>query len=130
MLSKGAGNLKYKILKNLDNVKASEIDQVSAEFLKDGAPVIAIHLVNIINRYNIINEIPSALSDIYLYADDFSIFYQHKDVAEIENFLNKELGNMFDWLVDNKLSIHFGILMKIKLIVFFSVRKKPWRSFT
>ena len=58
MHSKGAGNLKYKILKNLYNVKASGIDQVSAEFLKDGAPVIAIHLVNIINRYNIINEIP------------------------------------------------------------------------
>ena len=47
-----------KILKNLDNAKASGIDQVSAKFLKDGAPVIAIYLVNLINRYNIINEIP------------------------------------------------------------------------
>ena len=38
-----------KILKNLDVTKASGIDQTSARFLKDGAPVIAIHLANIIN---------------------------------------------------------------------------------
>ena len=36
-----------KVLKTLDSTKASEIDQISV--LKDGAPVIAIHLANIIN---------------------------------------------------------------------------------
>ena len=36
-----------KILKNLDVSKASGADQISAKFLKDGAPVIAIHLANI-----------------------------------------------------------------------------------
>ena len=39
----------YKILKNLDVTKPSEIDQISAKFLKDGALVIAVHLVNIVN---------------------------------------------------------------------------------
>ena len=34
---------------NLDVVKSSGIDKISATFLKDGAPVIAIHLANIIN---------------------------------------------------------------------------------
>ena len=38
-----------KILKNLDVAKASGIDQISAKFLKDGAPVIAIHLANMVN---------------------------------------------------------------------------------
>ena len=38
-----------KISENLDVAKASGIDQISAKFLKDGAPVIAIHLANIIN---------------------------------------------------------------------------------
>ena len=38
-----------KILKNLDVAKASEIDQISANFLEDGAPVIAINITNIIN---------------------------------------------------------------------------------
>ena len=33
-----------KILKNLNVAKASGIDHISVEFLKDGAPVIAIHL--------------------------------------------------------------------------------------
>ena len=38
-----------KILKNFDVVKTSGIDQISARFLKDGTPVIAICLANIIN---------------------------------------------------------------------------------
>ena len=56
-----------------------------------------------------INDIPQALSNThtYLYAGDTSIFCQHKDVTEIENVLNKEFRNVCDWLVDNKLSMHF-----------------------
>ena len=38
-----------KLLKNLDVPEASEIDQIFARFLKDGPPVIAIYLANIIN---------------------------------------------------------------------------------
>ena len=37
------------ILKNFDVAKASRISQISAKFLKDGVPVIATHLTNIIN---------------------------------------------------------------------------------
>ena len=44
----------------------------------------------------------------YLYADDNSNFYQHKDVAEIENVLNKESAHVCEWFADNKLSLHFG----------------------
>ena len=38
-----------KILKNLDVAKAFGIDQISARFLKEGAPVIANNVANIIN---------------------------------------------------------------------------------
>ena len=40
-----------------------------------------------------INYIPQAPSDsqIYSYANDTSIFYQHKDVTETENILSKNL---------------------------------------
>ena len=38
-----------KILDNLDVAMASGVDQISAKFLKDCAPVTAIHLANIIN---------------------------------------------------------------------------------
>ena len=34
--------------------------------------------------------------------------YQHRDVEEIEKQLNKDFENICYWLVDNKLSIHFG----------------------
>ena len=48
-----------KILKNLDVVKTSGIDQISARFLKDCAPVTAIHLANIINLSIKLDTFPS-----------------------------------------------------------------------
>ena len=71
-----------------------------------------------------INDIPQALpdSDTYLYADDTSIFYQYKDIAEIENVLNKEFENVCKWFVD--------ILVKIKLISLFLVRNNTDRGLT
>ena len=70
-----------------------------------------------------INDIPQALSDshTYLYANDTNIFYQHKDVTEIENDLNKESANVCKWFVDNKLSIHFD-KDKTKCILFSKVK--------
>ena len=57
-----------------------------------------------------INDVSQALAytHMYLYADDTSIFCQHRDVRESKNVLNKEFANVCDWFVDNKLSIHFG----------------------
>ena len=71
-----------------------------------------------------INDIPQALpdSDTYLYVDDTSIFYQYKDIAEIENVLNKEFENVCKWFVD--------ILVKIKLISLFLVRNNTDRGLT
>ena len=48
-----------KILKNLDVAKAPGLDQISARFLKDGAPVISIHLANIINLSIKLDTFPS-----------------------------------------------------------------------
>ena len=36
------------------------------------------------------------------------IFYQHQDFTKIKNVSNKTFANVWDWFVDNKLSIHFG----------------------
>ena len=46
--------------------------------------------------------------DLFLFADDSCLVYQHKDVKEIERNVNKNLPNVCHWFVDNKLSIHFG----------------------
>ena len=40
---------------------------------------------------------------------------------EIKNVLNKEFANLCEWIVDNKLSIHFD---EETLNTFFLVRKK------
>ena len=66
-----------------------------------------------------VNDLPQLLSDAgsYLYADDNCIFYQHEDVENIENVLNKEFSSLCQWFIDNKLSIHFGE-NKTKSIVF------------
>ena len=57
-----------------------------------------------------INDIPQALPAVHtqLYADDTSMFYQDKGIMEIENVLNNESANVWEWFVDNELSIHFG----------------------
>ena len=43
-----------------------------------------------------------------LYADDSCLLFQHKNVTERKKQLTKDFSNICDWLVDNKLSIHFG----------------------
>ena len=46
--------------------------------------------------------------DLFLCVDDLYPVCQHKDINEIQKQLNEDLFNICDWLVDNKLSIHFG----------------------
>ena len=56
-----------------------------------------------------VNDMPQAVkSNLFLYADDSSLMYQHRDVNEIEKQLNKDFENVWDWFVDSKLSVHFG----------------------
>ena len=44
--------------------------------------------------------------DLYLFADDSCLVYMGKDIKDIEDNLNYYL---WDWFVENKLSIHFGM---------------------
>ena len=46
--------------------------------------------------------------DLYLYADDSCLLFQHKNDTEIKKQLTKDFSNTCDWFVDNKLSIDFG----------------------
>ena len=45
--------------------------------------------------------------DLFLYADTCLLF-QHKDLEQIKEEPTKNFSNLYDWFVDNKLSIHFG----------------------
>ena len=70
-----------------------------------------------------VNDIQHAVDcDLFLYADDSCLVYYIKDVSKIEQNLNKNFSNICDWLVDNKLSIHFGE-DKTKCILFCTKQK-------
>ena len=47
-------------------------------------------------------------STLLLGVEDSCILYQHKDIVKIKRQLNEDFENLCDWLVDNKLNIHFG----------------------
>ena len=70
-----------------------------------------------------VNDMPQSVDcDLYLYADDSCLVFQHKNVKEIEKQLNKDFSSLCDWFLDNKLSIHFGE-EKTKSILFANKRK-------
>lgn len=53
--------------------------------------------------------IPQAVDcELFLYADDTCFLYQHNYLEWIKEGVTKNLSNICDWSVDNKLNIHFG----------------------
>ena len=70
-----------------------------------------------------INDMPQAVeADLFLYADDTGLVFQHKDINKMNEQLNKDFHNICLWFIDNKLSIHFGE-DKTKCISFASKQK-------
>ena len=46
--------------------------------------------------------------ELFLYADDSCLVYQHRDIKAIETKLNSNFSSVCNLFVDNKLGIHFG----------------------
>ena len=70
-----------------------------------------------------INDMPQAVeTDLFLYADDTGLVFQHKDINKINEQLNKDFHDICLWYIDNKFSIHFGE-DKTKCILFASKQK-------
>ena len=60
-----------------------------------------------------VNDMPGAVScEMLLYADDTCLVFQAKDLDTISDKLNTEFNKLCDWFVDNKLSIHFGMIRR------------------
>ena len=71
-----------------------------------------------------VNDMPQAVDcDLFLYADDTCLLFQHKDLERIKEELTKNFSNICDWFVDNKLSIHVGD-DKTKSILFSTKNRK------
>ena len=48
-----------------------------------------------------VNDMPQAVkSNLFLYADDSCLMYQHRNVNDIEKQLNRVFENVCDWSVD------------------------------
>ena len=70
-----------------------------------------------------VNDMLQAVnSDILLYADDTCLIYTGKDIKTIEEQLNTDFSSLCDWLIDSKLSVHFGD-EKTKSILFGTKRQ-------
>ena len=46
--------------------------------------------------------------DLFFYADDTSLKFQHENAKEIEDQLNLNFSSLCDWFIDNKLSNQLG----------------------
>ena len=69
-----------------------------------------------------VNDMPQTVKcDLFLHTDDTCLTFQHENVKEIEDELNLNFPCLFDWFINNKLSIHLGedksksILFRTKL---------------
>ena len=51
-----------------------------------------------------------------LYVDDTFIFYQDKDIYQVEDVLTKEFSTLCEWFVSNELPYYFG---ENKVLFFF-----------
>ena len=70
-----------------------------------------------------INDMPMAVKcNLFLYAHDVCLVFQSKNFKDIQKQLNENFANMYDWFIDNKLSIRSGE-DKTKSILFASKRK-------
>ena len=61
--------------------------------------------------------------DLFFYADDTCLLFQHKDLEQIKQELTKNFFSIRDWFLDNKVRIHFGE-DKTKSIVFSTKNRK------
>ena len=46
--------------------------------------------------------------DLFLYANDTCLTFQHENVEDIEDQLNLNFSSLCDWYIDKKLGIHLG----------------------
>ena len=55
-----------------------------------------------------VNDLPSAsnLLNTIMFADDTNLFFEHKDISFLFSTVNRELQNINEWFISNKLSLN------------------------
>ena len=69
-----------------------------------------------------INDLPNISSKLkfFLFADDTNIYFESKDLRNIEKIINIELKKFYEWLCINRLSLNIS---KTKFVVFHAPNK-------
>ena len=69
-----------------------------------------------------INDLPNISSKLkfFLFADDINIYFESKDLRNIEKIINIELKKFYEWLCINRLSLNIS---KTKFVVFHAPNK-------
>ena len=69
-----------------------------------------------------VNDLPSSskILNPIMFADDTNLFYEHKNIIKFFATVNKELANINDWFMANKLSLYVG---KTKYLLFHKPRR-------
>ena len=72
-----------------------------------------------------INDLPNISKKLkyYIFADDTNIYLESVDLQSLEKIMNKELGKLFEWLYNNRLSLNIS---KTNFIIFCPVNKSKF----
>ena len=55
-----------------------------------------------------VNDLPGAFNflNTIMFADDTNLFFEHKDISLLFSKVNRELKNVNEWFISNKLSLN------------------------
>ena len=55
-----------------------------------------------------VNDLPGAFNflNTIMFADDTNLFFEHKDISFLFSTVNRELQNINEWFISNKLSLN------------------------
>ena len=69
------------------------------------------------------NDLPSAsnLLNTIMFADDANLFFEHKDISLLFSTVNRELQNINEWFISNKLSLN---VKKTKFSIFHKASRR------
>ena len=110
-----------------DREQCTQLNNITSDmdYIKHGVPQGSIlgPLFFLLYINDIANS--SALLTFYLFADDTTIFFPHKDLKVLEETINNELTHVSKWLTANKLSLNVG---KSNVLLFCGKNKKSTTS--